>query len=137
MPEQGSSQPAQPPLEERHCVPCERGTPPLTRAEIEPLLAQLQGWTVEEADAHHPDPPPDGGRENLDRHLRLARTFKFKGFMPAVDFVNRIAPIAEAEGHHPDLIVSWGSVTVHLWTHAAGGLTENDFVLAAKIDRVN
>ena len=56
--------------------------------------------------------------------------------MPGVEFVNRIAPVAEAEGHHPDLLVSYGSVTVYLWTHAAGGLSENDFILAAKIDRL-
>jgi len=68
--------------------------------------------------------------------MRLTKLYKFKGFMPAVKFVNKIAPIAEAEGHHPDLLVSYGSVTVHLYTHAAGGLTENDFILASKIDRL-
>ncbi len=108
------------PLRDRHCVACKPGSPHLSRAEIEPLLAQVQGWNVEEADGH----------------LRLVKLFKFKGFMPAVELVNRIAPIAEAEKHHPDLLVSWGSVTVHLWTHAAGGLTENDFILAAKVDRL-
>jgi 4a-hydroxytetrahydrobiopterin dehydratase len=108
------------PLHERHCVACKPGTPPLTRAEIEPSLGQVQGWTVEETDGH----------------LRLSKAFKFKGFMPGVELVNRIAPIAEAEKHHPDLLVSWGSVTVQLWTHAAGGLTENDFILAAKIDHL-
>ena len=107
------------PLEQRHCVKCEPGTPPLSSHEVGALLGQLDGWTVEEVDAH----------------LRLAKRYKFKGFMPAVEFVNQIAPIAEAEGHHPDLLVSWGSVTVYLWTHAAGGLTENDFILAAKIDK--
>jgi len=107
------------PLHERRCVACKPGSPHLTRAEIEPLLEQVEGWTVEEV----------GG------HLRLARVFKFKGFMPGVELVDKIAPIAEAEKHHPDLLVSWGSVTVWLWTHAAGGLTENDFILAAKIDR--
>ncbi len=107
------------PLEQRRCVRCEPGTPPLSHADVKPLLGQLQGWTLEEADGH----------------LRIAKRFKFKGFMPAVEFVNLIAPIAEAEGHHPDLLVSWGSVTVQLWTHAAGGLTENDFILAAKIDQ--
>jgi 4a-hydroxytetrahydrobiopterin dehydratase len=106
------------PLAERHCVRCEPGTPPLSSHEVGALLGQLDGWTVEE----------------VDGHLRLAKRYKFKGFMPAVEFVNRIAPIAETEGHHPDLLVSWGSVTVYLWTHAAGGLTENDFILAAKID---
>lgn len=108
------------PLHERHCVACKPGTPHLTRAEIEPLLGQVPGWKVEEADGH----------------LRLSKTVKFKGFMPGVELVNRIAPIAEAEKHHPDLLVSWGSVTVQLWTHAAGGLTENDFILAAKIDHL-
>ena len=108
------------PLHDRHCVACKPGSPHLSRAEIEPFLGQVQGWNVEEADGH----------------LRLVKFFKFKGFMPAVELVNRIAPIAEAEKHHPDLLVSWGSVTVHLWTHAAGGLTENDFILAAKVDRL-
>ena len=115
----GMPTPDQTPLHQRHCVACKPGSPHLTRAEIEPLLGQIHGWTVEEADGH----------------LRLAKVFKVKGFMPAVDLVNRIAPIAEAEKHHPDLLVSWGSVTVQLWTHAAGGLTENDFILAAKLDQ--
>jgi len=83
-------------------------------------LAQVPGWVAEEADGH----------------LRLTRTVKFKGFMPGVDLINRIAPIAEAEGHHPDLHLTYGSLRVDLWTHAAGGLTENDFVLAAKIDQI-
>jgi 4a-hydroxytetrahydrobiopterin dehydratase len=108
------------PLHDRHCVACKPGSPHLSRAEIEPLLGHVQGWTVEEADGH----------------LRLSKFFKFTGFMPAVELVNRIAPIAEAEKHHPDLFVSWGSVTVQLWTHAAGGVTANDFILAAKLDRL-
>jgi 4a-hydroxytetrahydrobiopterin dehydratase len=83
-------------------------------------LEQLDGWTVEDSEGH----------------MRLAKTFKFKGFMPGVELVNRIAQVAEAEGHHPDLLLSYGSVTVHLFTHAAGGLTENDFILAAKIDQL-
>ena len=112
--------PDQTALYERHCIACKPGSPHLTDAEIKPLLAQLQGWVVEEADGHQ----------------RIAKVFKFKGFMPGVELVNRIAPVAEAENHHPDLLVSWGSVTVWLWTHAAGGLTENDFILAAKLDRL-
>ena len=108
------------PLAERHCVACEPGTPPLPQAEVGRLLTQLDGWEVEDT----------GG------HLQLVKTYKFKGFMPGVEFVNRIAPIAEAEGHHPDLFLRYGAVTVQLWTHAAGGLTENDFILAAKIDEV-
>ena len=108
------------PLAERHCVRCEPGTPPLDRAAVERLLPEVPGWTVEE----------------VDGHPVLTKHFNFKGFLPAVDFVNRIAPIAEAEGHHPDLLVGYGYVTVKLWTHAAGGLTENDFILGARIDQV-
>ncbi len=107
-----------PPLAQRHCVPCESGTPPLTADQVAPLLTQLEGWAVEEA----------GG------HQQLVKPFRFPDFVRAVDFVNRITPIAEAEGHHPDLLVAWGLVRVQLWTHAAGGLTENDFVMAARID---
>jgi 4a-hydroxytetrahydrobiopterin dehydratase len=108
------------PLADLHCEVCTPETPTLPRPEIDRLLAELPGWTVVES----------GG------HLELFRTFKFKGFMPGVELVNRIAQVAEAEGHHPDLLLTYGSLTVRLWTHAAGGLTQNDFVLAAKIDRI-
>src|SRR5487761_684308 len=108
------------PLAEQHCVACKPGSPHLSLDEIEHLLPQVQGWTVDDA----------GG------HQRLAKGFKFKGFMPGVDLVNRIAPVAEAEKHHPDLLVTWGSVTVWLWTHTTGGITLNDFILAAKIDQL-
>jgi 4a-hydroxytetrahydrobiopterin dehydratase len=82
------------------------------------LLVELQGWRIEQSAGHD----------------QLVKAFRFSDFVQAVDFVNRITPIAEAEGHHPDLVVAWGRVRVQLWTHAAGGLTENDFVLAARID---
>ena len=108
------------PLAELHCVACKPGTRPLPRAEIDRLLQQVPGWHVEEADGH----------------LRLAKTVKFKGFMPGVELVNRIAPIAESEGHHPDLLLGYGSLTIWLTTHAAGGLTDNDFILAARLDKV-
>jgi 4a-hydroxytetrahydrobiopterin dehydratase len=98
----------------------DRPLAPLTEAQVEPLLAQLAGWQVEDADGHS----------------QIAKTFSFGNFVDAVGFVNRITPVAEAEGHHPDLLVGWGRVGVVLWTHAAGGLTENDFILAAKIDEV-
>jgi 4a-hydroxytetrahydrobiopterin dehydratase len=106
------------PLAQRHCVECKPGTTPLPRDEVDRLLAQVPGWAAEEADGH----------------LRLTRTVKFKGFMPGVDLINRVAPIAEAEGHHPDLLLTYGSLTIRLWTHAAGGLTENDFILAARLE---
>ena len=108
------------PLAQRHCVDCKPGTPPLPQPEIDRLLDQVAGWTLEEAEGH----------------LRLTRTVKFKGFMPGVELINKIAPIAEAESHHPDLLLSYGSLTIWLWTHAAGGLTENDFILAARINEV-
>jgi 4a-hydroxytetrahydrobiopterin dehydratase len=108
------------PLADRHCVACKPGTPTLPRQEVESLLAQLQDWAVVEREGH----------------LQLTKTYRFKAFMPGVALVNAIADIAEAEGHHPDLHLSYGSLRVDLWTHVAGGLTENDFVLAAKIDQI-
>jgi 4a-hydroxytetrahydrobiopterin dehydratase len=104
-------------LAEQPCVPCRGGTPPMTREQIEPLLQQLDGWQVEE-----------------DR--RLIKSFKVKNWVQAVDLVNRITPVAEAQNHHPDLYVRWGEVRVLLWTHKIDGLTESDFYMAAKIDRV-
>jgi 4a-hydroxytetrahydrobiopterin dehydratase len=106
------------PLAERHCVPCENGTPPMATERAASLLVELQGWKIEQS----------GG------HDQLVKAYRFPDFARAVEFVNRITPVAEAEGHHPDLMVSWGRVRVQLWTHAAGGLTENDFVLAARVD---
>jgi 4a-hydroxytetrahydrobiopterin dehydratase len=105
-------------LAERHCVPCEGGTPALTAEQVEPLLAEVAGWTL------------------LDGK-KLTRTFRFPDFVGAVAFVNELTPVAEAEGHHPDLTVKWGEVGVELWTHSIGGLSENDFILAAKIDRLS
>ena len=99
---------------------CRPGSPHLSREEIDRLLGQVEGWTADE----------------VDGHLRLAKVFKFKGFMLGIELVNRIATIAEADKHHPDLLVSYGSVTVWLWTHTAGGITQNDFIVAAKIDRL-
>jgi 4a-hydroxytetrahydrobiopterin dehydratase len=107
------------PLTERRCVRCEPGTPQLEPFALEALKTEVPSWQVTQADGHPV----------------LTRTYKFKGFVPGVDLVNRIAAIAEEEGHHPDLCLGWGYLTVQLWTHAAGGLTENDFILAAKVDQ--
>jgi 4a-hydroxytetrahydrobiopterin dehydratase len=107
------------PLAERHCVACKPGTPALSRDDAAVLLRDLPGWSLEEA----------GG------HLELTRTYRFEGFLPGVELVNRFASVAEAEGHHPDLLLTYGSLAVRLWTHAAGGLTENDFILGAKLER--
>src|SRR6266849_1374889 len=84
------------PLDQRHCVNFEPGTPPLSSHEVRQFQEQLDGWTIEDSEGH----------------MRLSKRYKFKGFMPAVEFVNKIAPIAEAEGHHPDLMLGYGYVTV-------------------------
>jgi 4a-hydroxytetrahydrobiopterin dehydratase len=101
-------------LAEKHCVPCRGGVPPLQGPELEQLRAQLPDWQV--VNGHH-----------------LERTFAFPDFKSALDFVNRAGAIAEEEGHHPDLHLSWGKVGVTTWTHKIDGLTESDFILAAKI----
>jgi len=102
-------------LSKKHCVPCREGMPSLAADSTAALLAQLDGWTV--------SPQP-----------RLAKQWKFPDFATALAFVNRIGAIADAEDHHPDVTLGWGRVGIELWTHAAGGLTENDFILAARID---
>lgn len=103
-------------LVERKCVPCRGGIPPLSPAEVKPLLAQLDGWTV--VDNHH-----------------LEKTYTLQDFAQALELVNRIGGIAEQEDHHPDLYLAWGRVGVKIWTHKIDGLTESDFILAAKCDR--
>ncbi|HXC53180.1 MAG TPA: 4a-hydroxytetrahydrobiopterin dehydratase [Candidatus Limnocylindrales bacterium] len=102
-------------LAEKHCVPCREGAPALAADEAKKMLAELDGWTIE------------GGQ-------RLVREWKLADFRTALALVNRIGEIAEAEDHHPDIELGWGRVAVRLWTHTAGGLTENDFIVAARID---
>ena len=105
-------------LADRHCTRCTPETPTLSEGEINVQLGELEGWKLGQRD----------GR------ALITKTYTFKGFMPGVHLVDRIAAIAESEGHHPDLHLAYGSLTVELTTHAAGGVTENDFILAAKID---
>jgi 4a-hydroxytetrahydrobiopterin dehydratase len=100
-----------------HCEACEPGTPPLHEREAAELSAQVPAWER------------DGTRA-------LHREFSFPNFRDAFGFVARVALIAEAEGHHPDVELGWGRAAFKLTTHAASGLTRNDFVLAAKIDRL-
>lgn len=104
-------------LAEKQCVPCRGGVPPLTAEEISPLAAQVAGWEVVEN--HH-----------------IEKTFRSKNFRNALDFVNRVGEIAEEQGHHPDLYLAWGKVEVKIWTHKINGLSESDFILAAKIDQL-
>jgi 4a-hydroxytetrahydrobiopterin dehydratase len=104
------------PLAARECVPCRGGVPPLSEEEIAKLRPQLSPeWKV--VDGHH-----------------LARDYHFSDFKSALGFTNAIGAVAEAAGHHPDIGVGWGYVKVSIWTHAIDGLTESDFVLAARID---
>ena len=106
-------------LARKKCVPCEGGVPPLGPEEIANLLAALPGWTVTE----------DG--------KRIRRSWVAKHFVAGIAFFDQVAVLAEAEGHHPDLhLEGYRNVKVEVWTHAIGGLSENDFILAAKIDQV-
>lgn len=102
-------------LAERHCVACRGGLPRLEPGALATGLAELPGWALAEGGA------------------RLARRFTFKDFVQAMRFVNAMAEVAEREGHHPDFSVHWNRVDVTLWTHDAGGLTENDLVMAARV----
>lgn len=101
------------------CVPCEGDAVPLTRDEAEQLRADIPEWMLW----------PDAST--------ISRSFKFKDFKSAFAFAEKVAVLAEAEGHHPDLLISWGRVEIELSTHSIGGLSQNDFILAAKIDRIN
>ena len=102
-------------LVSKHCVPCSGGVPRLSAEEIKPLLAQLEGWEVSEE--HH-----------------LSKEYKFGNFADALGFVNRVGGVAEAEGHHPDIEFGWGYARLRIYTHAIDGLSESDFILAARID---
>lgn len=103
-------------LSEMTCEPCRGGVPPLTKPEIENYMSQLGGnWKV--VDDHH-----------------LEKSFAFGDFAEALAFTNRVGELAEAQGHHPDVHLSWGKVGITLWTHKIDGLSQADFVLAAKID---
>lgn len=103
-------------LSEKKCIPCSGGTPALSAEERKNLMEQVSGWQIEE-------------------EKKLAKSFSFKDFNEPMKLANKIWEIAESEGHHPDLFIAWGKLKVEIWTHAVGGLTESDFILAAKIDK--
>lgn len=108
-------------LAAKTCVPCRGGVPPLKEPELSEmhrLLPQGAHWKV--VNEHH-----------------LTRTYTFPDFKQALDFVNRIGSLAEKQGHHPDILLAWGKAEITLWTHKVDGLTEGDFIMAAKIDRLN
>ncbi|HEV7798054.1 MAG TPA: 4a-hydroxytetrahydrobiopterin dehydratase [Pyrinomonadaceae bacterium] len=104
-------------LADRMCIPCRGGVPPLPGDEIEKFQGQLDGWEVVN-----------------DHHLR--KEYKFADFKETQTFVNRVGELAEEQGHHPDICYGWGRAEITIWTHKIDGLTESDFILAAKIDRI-
>ena len=104
-------------LASKTCVPCKGGIPPLAGKELADLARQVPGWQV--VDGHH-----------------IKKEFKFADFRQALAFVNKAGEVAEEQGHHPDILLSWGKAEVTTWTHKINGLTESDFILAAKIDRL-
>ena len=106
-------------LTRRHCIPCEGGVPRLTKGEAEGLLQKVPGWRI------------------VGRGKRLRKEWTVRSFLAGIDFFKRVAEVAEAEGHHPDLhLEGYRQIAIEIWTHAIGGLSENDFILAAKIDRL-
>lgn len=107
-------------LAEGKCIPCRKGDPALTDAEVNELLPQIPEWELIEG---------DGSK-------RLQRVFKLKNYIEAVAFTNKIAMIAEKEDHHPLIVLEWGRVTIQWWTHVVKGLHQNDFVMAAKTDEL-
>jgi len=106
-------------LTQMKCVPCEGGTPPLTPEKMAEYKMQLkQDWQAED-------------------NKKIKREFIFKDFKEAMAFINKVAALAESEGHHPDIYIFYNKVTLELSTHAVHGLSDNDFILAAKIDKIN
>ncbi len=105
-------------LADKACVPCRGGVPPLKGDALHALKAEVPDWEV--VNEHH-----------------LRKVFRFSDFKQALDFVNRAGAVAEEQNHHPDILLAWGKAEVTIWTHKIDGLTESDFVMAAKLDRVH
>ncbi len=105
-------------IQNKHCVPCEGTTAPLTKADAAETMKHVPGWVLD-----------NSGKQ-------ISRGFAFKDFKEAMVFVNKVGDIAEAEGHHPDIHVWWNKVRLDLSTHAIGGLSTNDFILAAKVNAI-
>ena len=104
-------------LSEKTCVPCRGDVPPFSASEIAPLISELTGWQV-------------------DNNKKLIKSVRLNNFAQSLELANKIGALAEEQGHHPDLLVRWGELRIELWTHKVDGLTESDFILAAKIDRL-
>jgi 4a-hydroxytetrahydrobiopterin dehydratase len=106
-----------PNLADKKCVPCRGGVPPLKGTKLQTLLKAVPQWKA--VKQHH-----------------LQREFNFPDFKQALKFVNRVGALAEKQGHHPDILLAWGKAEITLWTHKIDGLTESDFIMAAKIDQL-
>jgi 4a-hydroxytetrahydrobiopterin dehydratase len=104
-------------LASQTCVPCRGGVPPLKGAELQQILQQVPQWKV--INEHH-----------------VTRAFTFPDFKQALAFVNRVGEVAEQQGHHPDILLTWGKAEVTMWTHKIDGLTRSDLIMAAKIDQL-
>ncbi len=106
-------------LTRKHCLPCEGGVPPLSAQQVQKYLADLPQW-----------------KRTADGQ-RIRREWRVKDFLAGLDFFNRVGRLAEEEGHHPDLhLAGYRNLAIEIWTHAIGGLSENDFILAAKLDQL-
>ncbi len=109
-------------LLKKKCVPCEGGTIPLDMSEIHKYQKKIDGWEI---------------LKNDKEIFFLEKNFNFKNFLESQSFVNKVGEISETEGHHPDIIFGWGYAKIKITTHAINGLSENDFILAAKIDQMS
>ena len=109
-------------LASKKCIPCEGNIPPFDQSEIHKYLKKIDGWNV---------------KSNEDKSFYLIKDFKFINFDESQKFVNKVGLIAEEENHHPDITFGWGYCKVKIFTHAIKGLAESDFILAAKIDRID
>ena len=107
-------------LANKKCIPCEGGIPPFDKTEIHKYLKKVDGWDV---------------KNNQDKSFYLIKEFSFKNFKESQNFVNKVGLISEEENHHPDISFGWGYAIINITTHAIEGLSENDFILAAKIDK--
>ena len=108
-------------LSEKKCIPCEGNIPAFNYSEIHKYLKKINGWEV---------------KTNNQKNYYLEKNFKSKNFLSSQKFVNLVGGIAEKESHHPNISFGWGYVKIEIYTHAINGLTENDFILAAKIDKI-
>ncbi|MBI5139736.1 4a-hydroxytetrahydrobiopterin dehydratase [Candidatus Nomurabacteria bacterium] len=112
----------------KKCVPCEGGAKPLPHDEIQNFMNQISGWNLNEEQSTN--------LQKFGLGAKISKEYKFKDFNEAIKFVNKVALLAESEGHHPDIKINYNKVSLELWTHAIGGLSENDFIVAAKADKL-